>query len=86
MSNLIDTENPHYRRDPHSKALVGTELVRAKHEEYLMKKRLIETAKAQEQSQATQQEQINILEQRVSLMDEKLDMILSLLTNPQESK
>jgi hypothetical protein len=78
--STFDTDNPNWQRDPHSKALIGTDKVRAHYEEYLAKKRMIETAKAQEQTAQSQQEQINNLEQRVSLMDEKLDAILSLLT------
>lgn len=76
----IDTDNPNWKRDPHSKALVATDKTRAHYEDYLAKKHMLETAKANAEAQASQQEQINNLEQRVSLIDSKLDAILSLLT------
>lgn len=79
--SVIDTDNPKYKRDMNSKALLATGDVRAQYEEYLAKTRMIETAKNQELVQATQQEQINNLTARVDAVDAKLDYIINLLTD-----
>lgn len=73
--DLIKTEDPRYQRDPHTRALVLTD--RGAMDEYKAKRLALDKAKAA-------QEQINILEQRVERVEDKLDLIIKLLTKDAE--